>query len=263
MKLLGSTLLLTGAGGGIGRSLSEKLAEAGATLILVGRSGIELQQLADTLVGHHHVINADINSDDDRQVISQFLNDRGIVLDGVVQLAGLSEFACLEDTTEARLSLLMQTNLLSPILLTRQLMPYLNTDQATLLFVGSTLGAIGFPGYTGYCASKFGLRGFAEALERECSDTHVRVKYVAPRATNTAMNSDRVIRMNAALGNMMDDSSVVAECLFHSLQGQKSRVNIGWPERLLIPVNAIFTRLVSWVISHKTPLIKQFATEQS
>jgi short-subunit dehydrogenase len=57
--------------------------------------------------------------------------------------------------------------------------------------VGSTYGSIGYPGYASYCATKFALRGFSEALRRELADTRVGVLYVAPRATRTSMNSPR------------------------------------------------------------------------
>jgi short-subunit dehydrogenase len=46
--------------------------------------------------------------------------------------------------------------------------------------VGSTYGSIGYPGYATYCASKFALRGFSEALRRELADTTVNVLYAAP-----------------------------------------------------------------------------------
>lgn len=263
MKIQESTILITGATGGIGRHLADKLSASGASLVLVGRNPTTLTSLAETLSGEHRVIEADINDRHDRQHVTDVLQSQAITIDGVVQLAGLSQFACLNDADEDQLERLIHTNLISPIQFTRQLLPCLNDTQSTLLFVGSTLGAIGFPGYTGYCASKFGLRGFVEALERECANTSVQVKYVAPRATNTAMNSERAIRMNAALGNTMDDSADVAECLYQSLIGHRSHINIGWPERFFIPLNAIFTRAVSWAIAQKTPLIKHYATEQS
>jgi NADP-dependent 3-hydroxy acid dehydrogenase YdfG len=53
---------------------------------------------------------------------------------------------------------------------------------------------IGYPGYAVYCASKFALRGFSEALRRELADGPVRVLHLAPRATRTAINPRRWTR---------------------------------------------------------------------
>ncbi len=70
--------------------------------------------------------------------------------------------------------------------------------RAIVLNVGSTLGRLGLPGFAVYAASKFGLRGFTEALRRELAGSRVDVLYLAPRATTTAFNSDRVAAFNRA-----------------------------------------------------------------
>ena len=83
----------------------------------------------------------------------------------------------------------IEVNLLAPMLLTQSLLGrLLREPEAVLVGIGSTFGSIGYPGYAGYCAGKFGLRGFLEALAREHADADLRVLHVAPRATRTSMN---------------------------------------------------------------------------
>ncbi len=126
-------------------------------------------------------------------------------VDCVVQAAGLNRFGLVEQQDDEAIAAQVALNLVAPMLLTRRLLPLLRErPRALLLFVGSTFGAIGYPGFAPYSATKFGLRGFAEALRRELADGPVRVLYLAPRATRTAMNASAVVEMNRALGVAMD-----------------------------------------------------------
>ncbi|WP_350609614.1 SDR family NAD(P)-dependent oxidoreductase, partial [Pseudoalteromonas sp. 41-MNA-CIBAN-0057] len=83
---------------------------------------------------------------------------------------------------------LLSTNLAVPMKLCQLFLEQLQANTGTIVNVGSSFGSIGYPYQTLYCASKFGLRGFSEALSRELSDTGVRVTYLAPRATDTDIN---------------------------------------------------------------------------
>jgi len=100
---------------------------------------------------------------------------------------------------------MINTNVTATILLTQQVLPFLNKDCGRILIIGSSFGALGFPGFAAYCASKFALRGFAEALRRELADSKIQVAHLAPRATNTRLNSDAVVELNDVLGNSVDE----------------------------------------------------------
>src|SRR5690606_22629139 len=103
--------------------------------------------------------------------------------------AGVMDFSLFRQQDSQAITHTIQLNLLAQMLLTQSLLPLLEKPlEASLVFVGSTLGSIGHPGFTAYCASKFGLRGFAESLRRELADTAIQVHYLAPRATNTGLN---------------------------------------------------------------------------
>ena len=127
-----------------------------------------------------------------------------------------------------------------------------------LVLVGSTFGSIGFPGYTAYCASKFGLRGFSEALRRELADTPVQVVYVAPRATATAMNPAPVNELNRALGNAMDAPEAVAAQILQAMEKDERRRFLGWPEKLFVVINGILPKLVDKAMLKQLPVIRRF-----
>jgi short-subunit dehydrogenase len=150
-------------------------------------------------------------------------------------------------------------NVLAPMRLIQALLPILKSRSSTIVNIGSGFGSIAFAGYCAYSASKFALRGFTEALRRELSDSSVQVLYLAPRATQTEMNSTAVIDMNKALGTAMDSPErVVDELMVLLAKSQRSRF-IGWPERFFIKLNSVFPALVDKALAKQLAVIKQFA----
>ncbi len=266
MNIANKTVLLTGASGGLGQALATVLADAGANLILVGRREPVLEQLRNSLPNAeaHCVIAADIASDQGRERVIDVCRSLPGGVQVLINNAGVSEFGFLTQQSERSIARQLATNLLAPVLLTRRLIPFLAAQADSLIVnIGSSFGAIGFPGFASYCASKFGLHGFSEALRRELADTSVKVIYVAPRAIRTAINSPAVETMNQALGNAMDDPGLVARIICHAIRKKSGRdVFIGWPEKLFVRLNGLWPALVDMALRKQLPVIRQFA-EQS
>ena len=248
--------LLTGASGGIGAALAQALAEQGITLVLQGRDQARLEALQQRLPGKHELLVADLTRAQDRQRLLAQAFAPGHV-DCLVNNAGASAFGdftqLLSDDIEAMLSL----NLTAPILLSRDYLQRVAAGPATVVNVGSVLGAIGMPGFGVYCASKFGLRGFTEALMREYADTATRIVYFAPRTTATPSNSAAANGMNTALGNAVDSPAEVAAAFMALLKGRAPRRTLGWPEKFLVRVNGLVPELVDRVLRGQLAEIKK------
>ncbi len=263
MELRGKTFLLTGASGGIGQAMAQALAAQGVRLLLVGRDAAKLDAVKRSLpltggsASPHLIVLADLATDSGRAALVQACQATG-PLDGVINNAGVSQFALIEAQDFAAQ---LQTNLLAPMQLTQALLPQLLArPTAVIVNVGSAFGSIGHPGYSGYCASKFGLRGFTEALRRELADTAVAVLYLAPRATDTGINSPAVVEMNKALGNQTDSPQRVAAELIAQLKAGQARRYIGWPEQLFVRVNALLPHIVDKALAAKLAIVRRFAT---
>lgn len=256
------TCLLTGATGGIGQAIAKALANKGVRLILQGRNESRLQKLSDSLSGEHKILVADITTGQGREKILHFAELNAISM--LINNAGVGQFSLLEDTEEAAIADTLETNLLAPILLTQELLPLLQkadqqqTAPSYLVNVGSAFGSIGFAGQSIYCASKFGLHGFTEALYRELADTNVHVSYFAPRATATSINSDQAMAMNKALGNNIDSPESVANALIQQLENGHARQFVGFPEKLFVKINGAFPHIVDKALFKKLPIIKRF-----
>ncbi|RYY75471.1 MAG: SDR family oxidoreductase [Gammaproteobacteria bacterium] len=263
MKLKGKSILLTGASGGIGRAIAKRLAAQGAQLILVGRSAQFLHSVSrelHTKNSNGFVVEADITTDQGRDAIRTALVAMQRPLDCLINCAGINIFSLLDDIETERIEQLIATNVVAPILLTQITLPFLNKDDGRILNIGSSFGNLGYPGFSVYCASKFAQRGFSESLRRELSDTQIQVAYLAPRATNTSLNSKAVCDMNRELGNVMDEPDVVAQVVEKMLLSKKmSDRDIGWPERFFLKINSIFPRLVDGALRKQLSVIRRYA----
>ncbi|GHF79079.1 SDR family oxidoreductase [Thalassotalea marina] len=251
--------LLTGATGGIGQAIATLLDQQGVTLILHGRDSEKLANLKQRLLKNHHTIAGDLTDAQDRAALmEQAFSMPGLRPNMLINNAGVSEFKALSDTNLTDIEYLLTTNLLATIDFTRLFLQR-SLPASTIINVGSAFGAIGYPGYSLYCASKFGLRGFTEALQRELYGSGHRVCYFAPRATNTSINSSTVNEMNATLGNCADSPETVAKALWQLIQSQSARKSVGWPEKFFARLNGLLPEVVDKAITKQTKEILTFA----
>ena len=259
MKLEGKKVLLTGASGGIGEALAQELAAQGAHLLLHGRRASTLERLCKELTHpeRHQIVVADLSSPEERARLLQHpALDEG--LDVLINNAGCNQFAWLEDQSIEQVERQLRLNIEAPIQLTRALLPRLRKP-AVVMNIGSSFGGIGYAGYSVYCASKFALRGFSEALGRELEGTGVKVLHFAPRATRTHLNSEAAYEMNAALGTRTDSPQDVAEAAVIALCNETRRSWLGWPEKLFVRLNGLLPGLVDKALARQRPIIERHA----
>ncbi|MAA73569.1 MAG: short chain dehydrogenase [Salinisphaeraceae bacterium] len=261
MNLLDKNVLVTGATGGIGLSLVRRLGSAGARLLLTGRQEQPLRRLVDELAAasvRADFVVADLNTADDRRALAQAAEKWRGGPDVVIHNAGSNHAGSFQNLSPAALEAMITANLTAPMDLTRLLLPGLKSKrEATLLFVGSGFGRVAYPGFAAYSATKFGLRGFAEALRRELADTTVRVALLAPRAVDTGMNGSRVRALQADLHMKVDSPDKVADAAINMLETGQTEHGLGWQERLFSRVNGLTPGLVDGVLRKQLPTIRR------
>ena len=258
-------VLLTGAVGGIGREVAILLAEQGAHLALVDRNAEAVQLLAAEIVangGVAYALPADLLDADQRAGLAARAQAALGSVDTLVNLAGLLSFAAFEDEDPTRMERLLKLNLLVPMDLTRALLPaMLQRGTGHIVNVGSTFGSIGFAYFGAYSASKFGLRGFSEALRRELRESGLKVTYVAPRAVKTPLNTAAIYRMAQAVKMNMDSPIWVAERIVRAILKPAKDTYLGFPESLFVRINAILPRLVDGALRGQNRVMEKFARE--
>ena len=174
--------LITGAGSGIGAVVAQRLLERGDDLVLVSRSADRAVELSDRFPGADTVVLdlADLDAVDALSGLPQ-------ELDSVLHIAGVVYLDPVADLRLDQLRAQIDVNLLAPALLTRACLPALRRTRGLVLFVNSGAGLNAGPRWSGYAASKFGLRAVADALRAEEESTGVRVTNLYPSRTATPM----------------------------------------------------------------------------
>jgi short-subunit dehydrogenase len=261
MQLEGKTALLTGATGGIATALARQLAVAGVRLVLNSRDAAALQSMVLELEGRGHTFfAADLTDAGQRADLVQYAINESV--DMLINAAGVNQLNLLEDMHEDDIGNTLAINLLAPMMLCRDLTPHLKaTKGSAIVNIGSILGSIGYAGSTAYCASKFGMRGFSEALRRELADC-VQVIYFAPRATDTQINSAAMQALNKELGTHTDSPELVANALVKVLQKERAHSHyLGWPESFFVRLNGLFPKLVDKALLKQLATIRRYARQ--
>ncbi len=250
--------VLTGASGGIGAAIARQLAPRCTLLILVGRNRGALEALQRELSGCPvHLVCGDLTDARTVGEIALAAHQLGGI-NLLVNNAGASDFHAFDSQSPDIIATLLATNLLAPMLLTRQLIPLLRAAPAAqVVNIGSVFGSIGFPGFAAYCAAKAGLEGFTQALRRELADSTVEVRLFAPRATGTAINSAAVVAMNRELKTAEDTPQQVAAALLRFLDGGAYRRTLGAKERFFVLLNKLLPALPDGAIRAQLPSIRR------
>ncbi|GLK88487.1 SDR family oxidoreductase [Pseudomonas turukhanskensis] len=258
MRLSDCRVVLTGASGGIGLALAEQLCAAGAQVLAISRQADALAELVKRYPQHIRQVSADLRSSAGRHAVVEAARHLGGV-NLLINAAGVNRFALLEQIDDEQIDEMLALNVVATLQLTRAMLPMLRSQpHAVVVNVGSTYGSIGYPGYAVYCASKFALRGFSEALRRELADTDVNVLYVAPRATRTGMNSAAAMALNKALNANVDEPQWVASEVMQAVQRNLSELYLGWPEKLFVRLNGMLPSLVDRALRKQLPIIRSF-----
>jgi len=262
MELSHLHVVLTGATGGLGSTLALALAAKGAVVGLVGRDPVKLHALQKRIAangGQSHIIVTDLAQPNmAAQVLKQSLREMGHV-DLLINNAGMIEFTEFAQQTEVSIDNIVHTNVTATLVLSREFVAYfLQRGHGHLAFVGSIFGSLGFPHFATYCASKFAVHGFSQALRRELIDSNIGVTYIAPRAIATPMNDDRTNAMWQASGQAVDSPQVVTDKILQALINNQQEVFIGQPQSFFAWLNGLAPRLVNIGLKQQTRLAKRF-----
>jgi NAD(P)-dependent dehydrogenase (short-subunit alcohol dehydrogenase family) len=194
--LQGKTILVTGAGDGIGRAAALTYAAHGATVILLGRTESKLEKVYDEIEAaggpKPALVVLDLASADEQNVstLASELAQEFSQLDGLLHNASvLGERRPVESASYSAWQEVMQVNVNAQFLLTRYLLPLLQAaPAASIIFTSSGVGRAGRAYWGAYAVSKFATEGLMQVLASELENTsNVRVNSLNPGATNTAM----------------------------------------------------------------------------
>jgi NADP-dependent 3-hydroxy acid dehydrogenase YdfG len=180
MELINKVAVVTGANKGIGLECVTQLLAAGARVYGICRSECSVEHPNFTC------LKADVgNLDQVNGVMDQILAHNRHV-DILINNAGLGYFGFCDELDPMKWQEMMNTNLNGIFYFTRRVLPGMKSvGSGHIINIASTAGLEGYAQTTGYCASKFAVRGFSDALYKEVRDHGVKVTCVFPGSVKT------------------------------------------------------------------------------
>jgi uncharacterized protein len=221
MQISGSTVLLTGATGGIGQAIARAAHAHGGKLILTGRRVEVLDPLASEL-GGARTLAVDLS---DPAEVDRLVRESGEV-DILIANAALPASGRLESFTMAEIDRALAVNLRAPIALAHELAPaMIERGRGHLLFVSSLAGKSATPRTAIYNATKFGLRGFASALRADLRASGVGVSAVFPGFIRDAgMFAEANVKLPKGVGTSSPEE--VARAVINAIERDRAEVDV-------------------------------------
>jgi short-subunit dehydrogenase len=182
MQPIKRTILITGASSGIGRACARTLLGQGHAVIGVSRDCQKFTQ------AHPRFNSVQIDFSDLTTLPNKIkqLAKQYPAIDGIVFSAGKGQFSSLEEFSFSQIQEIMNLNFISQSFLAKGFLPALKRQAlADLIFIGSEAALAGSRKGSIYCASKFALRGFSQALRDECAKSSVHVSLINPGMIKT------------------------------------------------------------------------------
>ena len=189
----GKHVLLTGAGGGLGKALAGDLAEMGAELILSDRSDDSLSDLIALLPDSANTttICADLSIPEEAKTLASKAIAAGGHIDVIINNAGIAYHALMEETIETKIQQTYQVNTFSPLVLIKELLP--NMKQRRFGIIINILSCAGFiptPTTGIYGGSKFAFSAMARVLRLELAPDGIKVINIYPGPIDTSFNEN-------------------------------------------------------------------------
>lgn len=255
--LHGQRLLITGASGGIGRSLAEQTVAAGARVAVAARSADRLQELTATLSargGDVLSVVADVTVEADRGRLMETVVERFGGLDVLVNNAGVASWGHFAGGSEDILRQVLEVNFFAPTEMIRLAVPVLRRGrQPAIVNVSSMCGRRGMPAWPEYSASKFALCGLTEALRGEMVRYDIDVLLIVPGLTRSDLRHH--LLRNEGRFHIEDDRGLppdaVARGILLALKNNWRETVLGRDARWMLRMNRFFPRLLDWLVGRR------------
>ncbi|CAH2715658.1 Sepiapterin reductase [Neobacillus rhizosphaerae] len=183
-----NTIIVTGAGSGLGKELAVLFSKKGFHILLTGRTIEKLtaaKQEIEATGGKADILPLDIrNNEDVLKKINEISSTYEI--SGLINNAGLGYFGPLVEMDKQQISEMLDTNILGTILMTKAVLPLLpKNSEGRIMNIISTAGLRGKVNEAVYVASKFAVRGFTESLQKEYENSSIKFNAVYMGGMNT------------------------------------------------------------------------------
>jgi NADP-dependent 3-hydroxy acid dehydrogenase YdfG len=183
--------IVTGASGGIGAAVAAALAQAGAAVALLARNEERLSCLADVIERHGGIavpVRCDVGDPVQANAAVNEVRDRYGSVDILINAAGVTTPAKVEDARLEDLREMMNINYFGVVHMVQAVLPHMRDHNfGHIVNIGSIAGRRGEYTLAGYCASKFAMAGFTEALRVELFGSEISASLITSSPVDTQM----------------------------------------------------------------------------
>lgn len=188
----GKTILVTGAGRGIGRAIAERFASEGGDVLCVGRTREPLEATA-ALCDSAWVMTGDVSRSEDVDAVLAAALERWERIDVLVNNAGIDDETPFLDMSEEDWSAVIATNLTGVFLMSQRVARAMRDAKGGVILHNISIDALGGDGpFASYNASKAALLGLNRTMALELAEHGIRVNGVSPGFTHTDMTERAV-----------------------------------------------------------------------
>lgn len=245
--------VVTGAARGVGAAVARELSSRGLRLVLLGRELHALHEVADSLRGDSHCIEADVTDEAAMQRAAHRVTERVGQASVVVANAGIAVAGTFAACDAALWNRVIEVNLIGSAVTARAFLPQLVRTRGYLLQVASTASFGSAPMMSAYCASKAGVESFAQALRMEVEPEGVGVGIAYLHWTGTDMISEldahpvlrELRRHQPAPARRVQDPARVATLLARGIERRSTTIYAPPWLRLAQPLRPLFPYLVA------------------
>ena len=200
-------VIVTGASSGSGLAMTEHLLEAGYRVLGIARD------FSDSPIKNERFDSIELDLadlDGLPAALKKIISNIDQPVRALVNNAGLGKMGYLEQLSVDDIRLVMDTNFMSHAIVTKSFLPLLKRqgELVDIIFTGSEAALKGSSQGSVYCASKFAIRGFAQALREECAKSSVRITLINPGAVRTPFFDDLHFEPGAAEENAIQPSDI-------------------------------------------------------
>ncbi|CAG9320386.1 unnamed protein product [Blepharisma stoltei] len=201
-----SRVVITGASSGIGKEIALQYAKRKYSLVLAGRQLDTLQAIQEQCLklGSPKVLakETDVTIESQCKDLINFSVENLDGIDILVLCAGISAYQLFENVSDLSVyEKIMQTNYYGYLYCAFHGLPHLKKSRGQILVISSISGEIGLPFRTAYCASKFAVTGFFEALRSELNQDELAITIVCPPSVRTNLRNNSLVKVDGDKDN--------------------------------------------------------------
>lgn len=187
MELNNKIAVVTGVSSGLGAAIAKALIQKGVEVYGLARNKTKLESLKNDLGEKFKPVQMDISKQTDLKTWAESTFSENHIPDILINNAGTGSFGAIDEKPAEEWLQMVNTNLNGTYHITSQLVPLMkkNKNHTHIINIGSILGTVAREGGTAYCATKFGIQGFSEALFKELRYFNIKVSLINPGSIDT------------------------------------------------------------------------------